>query len=540
MAQLDPAIYTIAWIAPREIEAVSALHLLDNSHRGRFSLGRGDDYVFHAGDVCGHNVVIATLPAGQEYGTGSAAALAAQVKKFFPNLWFGLLVGVAAGLPLLSGPGPEQRDIRLGDVLVALPGSDSAGLFAYDLGKEDAAKGFQPLRSGHVLAVTETVVRSAIGSIKIHAPNDTAFFLPFYHDIKHREHATGNFIDPGQDKDVFYDMNEQGLYSLIERELRPDSRRTRVWYGPIASGEKLMKNAAKRNELRDRYRVVGIEMEAAGTMNRIPVGVIRGVCDYGDERKNNEWQPYAAAMAGAYAKAVLAQIGPKMCLSAAVSEPSQSGPAMMRDLAQPSTKSDGYSDEPSRNEYFETPQSVTSLFTGRQNLLDDLSGTFIQSGAAKAETQRRFVIYGLGGAGKTQFCCKFAEENRDRFWGVFWIDAGSEERVKDGLKHIAALALLPRHANAALHWLSKADKKWLLIIDNANDSRIPLENYFPKSRHGHILIATRNPALKIHGNTGPEFYNISVMGAKEAKSLLLRSSGLPAPWCRLVILSMTH
>jgi len=41
-------------------------------------------------------------------------------------------------------------------------------------------------------------------------------------------------------------------------------------------------------------------MEAAGTMNRIPVGVIRGVCDYGDEHKNKEWQPYAAAMAGAY------------------------------------------------------------------------------------------------------------------------------------------------------------------------------------------------------------------------------------------------
>ena len=47
-----------------------------------------------------------------------------------------------------------------------------------------------------------------------------------------------------------------------------------------------MKNAQKRNELRDRYNVIGLEMEAAGTMNRIPVGVIRGVCDYGDPHKN--------------------------------------------------------------------------------------------------------------------------------------------------------------------------------------------------------------------------------------------------------------
>jgi GTPase SAR1 family protein len=30
---------------------------------------------------------------------------------------------------------------------------------------------------------------------------------------------------------------------------------------------------------------------------------------------------------------------------------------------------------------------------------------------AKAE-QKRFVVYGLGGAGKTQFCSKFAQDNR--------------------------------------------------------------------------------------------------------------------------------
>ncbi len=86
------------------------------------------------------------------------------MKKFFPNLWFGLLVGVAAGLPNLSRNPP--RDIRLGDVLVA-PEGESAGLVAYDLGKETSTKGFQPLHSGHVLATTETVVRSSIDSIKL-------------------------------------------------------------------------------------------------------------------------------------------------------------------------------------------------------------------------------------------------------------------------------------------------------------------------------------------------------------------------------------
>jgi nucleoside phosphorylase len=312
MPELDPELYTVAWLAPLEIEAQAALHMLDKRHEGRFPMARGDDYVFQAGDMCGHNVIIATLPAGQEYGTGSAAALASQVKKFFPNLWFGLLVGVAAGLPNLSRNPP--RDIRLGDILVGLPEGESAGLIAYDLGKETGKDGFQLLHFGHVLANTEIVVRSAIGSIKLRAPSDAEAFFPYYEGMKDKEHANGTFTDPGQEHDKLHQIDEDGIEQLVERQLRPDSKRTRVWYGPIGSGEKLMKNARKRNELRDKYNVIGLEMEAAGTMNRIPVGVIRGVCDYGDEHKNKEWQPYAAATAAAFAKAVLYEISPKKIL----------------------------------------------------------------------------------------------------------------------------------------------------------------------------------------------------------------------------------
>ncbi|KAI1839429.1 hypothetical protein JX266_014360 [Neoarthrinium moseri] len=125
--------------------------------------------------MCGHKVVVATLPACQEYGTGSAAALASLVKKFFPNLWFGLLVGVAAGLPDLTRKPP--RDIRLGDVLVGLADGESAGPIAYDLGKEIGDE-LRPLRSGHALAMTEPIVRLAIGSIKFEAPYDAALSYP--------------------------------------------------------------------------------------------------------------------------------------------------------------------------------------------------------------------------------------------------------------------------------------------------------------------------------------------------------------------------
>ncbi|RSL58400.1 hypothetical protein CEP54_007768 [Fusarium duplospermum] len=372
MDRLDPAIYTIAWIAPLEIEAQAALHMLDHRHKGRFPVGRGDDYVFQAGDINGHNVIIATLPETQEYGTGSAAALASQVKKFFPNLWFGLLVGVAAGLPNLARDPP--LDIRLGDVLVGLPDNERAGLIAYELGKE-TPDGFQLLRFGRVLANTETVVRSAIGGIKMMAPNDVDEFLPLFEAIKEKEHPRGTFRDPGQEKDVLYSSNSDGTFQVVTRHERPANKRTCVWYGPIGSGDKLVKNAEKRNELRDKYGIIGLEMEAAGTMNRIPVGVIRGVCDYGDEHKNKDWQPYAAAMAASYAKAVLHNLGPGDAV------PKQSDTS---DVPRSPLKGVILCDLPPK----------TDRFFGRKNELSDMA-KYLEGGS---EGKKGVVLCGISGS----------------------------------------------------------------------------------------------------------------------------------------------
>ena len=67
------------------------------------------------------------------------------------------------------------------------------------------------------------------------------------------------------------------------------------------------------------------------------------------------------------------------------------------------------------NEFFDIPQSVSSIYTGRDSLLHELGDILIQPpGGLPQQQQRRFVIHGLGGSGKTQFCCKFAEDNRDR------------------------------------------------------------------------------------------------------------------------------
>jgi hypothetical protein len=43
----------------------------------------------------------------------------------------------------------------------------------------------------------------------------------------------------------------------------------------LALATRWMRNARRRDELRDTYDLVGLEMEAAGIMNTPPTGVIR-------------------------------------------------------------------------------------------------------------------------------------------------------------------------------------------------------------------------------------------------------------------------
>ncbi|KAK4242331.1 hypothetical protein C8A03DRAFT_40299 [Achaetomium macrosporum] len=168
----------------------------------------------------------------------------------------------------------------------------------------------------------------------------------------------------------------------------------------------------------------------------------------------------------------------------------------------------------STNHHFDIPQSVSSIFTDRESLLQELRQLFIpRPGIIRDEMQRRFIIYGMGGSGKTQFCCKFAQDNRDSFWGVFWIDASTRERAKQTLGSIAEIAGLEKNENSALHWLSNLE-----------------HSYFPKGNRGNILVTTRNPACKVHGNVGPRYYDFRGLDLVEATLLLLKASDKPAPW----------
>ena len=72
-------------------------------------------------------------------------------------------------------------------------------------------------------------------------------------------------------------------------------------------------------------------------------------------------------------------------------------------------------DQKFENEHFRVPHNVSSMFTGRDVVTQILRERILESNNFDApRQQKRFVLYGLGGSGKTQFCLKFVSDYRDR------------------------------------------------------------------------------------------------------------------------------
>jgi len=304
--------YTVGWICAISTEYVAAQAFLDEEHEGLEYVGPNDNNDYTLGKVGKHNVVIAVLPDG-EYGTASAASVARDMLRSFPNIRIGLMVGVGGGAP------SEKHDIRLGDVVVSCPRDGEGGLFQYDFGKTIQGQSFQHTR---FLDQPPLTLRAAVNGIKAQ-----------YKRKGHRlEEAINSILeenprlrkeykrpDPGTDRlfkaEITHDSTCEAVYTnpsnlILRHERTKDEDNPAIHYGLIASANQLMKNALVRDRLTMEKDVLCFEMEAAGLMNHFPCLVVRGICDYSDSYKNKDWQGYAAMAAAAYAKDLLYRIPP--------------------------------------------------------------------------------------------------------------------------------------------------------------------------------------------------------------------------------------
>jgi nucleoside phosphorylase len=122
------------------------------------------------------------------------------------------------------------------------------------------------------------------------------------------------YSSPGQEHDQLFESEYQHVggetcQNCDTTRVRRREERTedpvRVHYGTIGSSNSVIRNAIERDNLKQAYNILCVEMEAAGVMDAFPCLVVRGICDYADSHKNKQLQPFAAAAAAAYVKELL-------------------------------------------------------------------------------------------------------------------------------------------------------------------------------------------------------------------------------------------
>ncbi|KAJ5975009.1 hypothetical protein N7481_008716 [Penicillium waksmanii] len=518
--------YTVGWICALPLEMAAAKLMLDAIHP---NLPRPptDQNTYILGNIEKHNIVIACLPSGA-YGIVSAATVATQLLSSFRSIRFGLMVGIGGGVP------SSNADIRLGDIVVSQPAETSGGVIQYDLGKTLSGGQFQ--RTG-MLNRPPKVLLTALATLQAHHFTDDSRVLEFLSDaqVKTTPRRATTFTRPTQEDCLYQSEYIHGGSatcidcdrSKLALRFSRDHQEPVIHYGLIASANQVVKDARQRDQLARDLGVLCVEMEAAGLMNDFPCLVIRGICDYADSHKNNEWQGYAAAVAAAYAKELVLVVP-------------------IDQIETTLTARDTLADPVHR---FNVPLDLTTVpvitnFVGRQDELDNL-WQYLQP--TDTPSQKVAILHGLGGMGKTQLAIRFARDHRDHFTAIFWLSGKNRDTLLQSLSF--AINQIPgqgwdseatndreveQRARHMLRWLAlDGNSRWLIIFDNIDQyspfngavgDRYDIREFFPKSDHGSILITSRLQDLSELGKPFPVYR----LDSHNSIQLLLQSSGLSA------------
>ncbi len=231
-------------------------------------------------------------------GNNMAAIKVIQMVNDFPNVETVLMVGIAGGVP---NPEDLQNHVRLGDVVV----SNQDGIIQYDFLTIEDLENYK-LKPRH----------------KKEKPNATFLeysqHLQTFDDMedppwkKYIIRATKklNKVMPCSATDIL--INFHPNKEIINHPDDPTriKKLPKIFSGPIASSNILLKDDRLRNRLREKYNVKAVEMEGSGVMDatwasEVGYFIIRGICDYCNQDKNDLWHDYAAIVAAAYARALI-------------------------------------------------------------------------------------------------------------------------------------------------------------------------------------------------------------------------------------------
>ncbi|QRW09969.1 kinesin light chain [Ceratobasidium sp. AG-Ba] len=162
----------------------------------------------------------------------------------------------------------------------------------------------------------------------------------------------------------------------------------------------------------------------------------------------------------------------------------------------------------------------TPAFTGREDTINQII-TCISNG----DTQRCvFVLYGLGGSGKTQLALKVVQRTKGLWSDVVFVDATTHETAITALAEFAKQKSIGDSYKSALRCLSNQQQRWLLVIDNADDPNVDIRHYMPSNDHGSIIITTRLKRYASLARGHDSDHLVSEMKPEEAMEMLLKAA----------------
>ncbi|KAH7374180.1 hypothetical protein BKA64DRAFT_714983 [Cadophora sp. MPI-SDFR-AT-0126] len=182
------------------------------------------------------------------------------------------------------------------------------------------------------------------------------------------------------------------------------------------------------------------------------------------------------------------------------------------------------------NVHWMIPRAINSLFTGRSDLLSRIQTALEIDSISLPQRQRRFIITGLGGQGKSEICLQIASLMKQKFWGIFWVDVDKPSAAE---RDFIAIAKLLGHTVEsvleALQLLATTHQKWLLILDNADNPDFDYQVYFPPGNHGAVLLTSR--VVECRRYSPNAFVALEGLDDQDSKDLLLKAAEVdPRSW----------
>lgn len=294
-----PAIGIITAL-PEEFAAVNVL--LENGKP--YSVpGKGAGRRYSIGEIPAsegtHLIALAMLA---DMGNNSAATRATQLMGHFKTVDTIIMVGIAGGVPY---PQKSEEHVRLGDLVV----SDRLGVIQYDYIKDEVRDEFVVNEARHPPRPPNSLLLEAVRYLRVSEIQGNRPWLPLINQAL----KTLNVSRPSATTDVLTSSVDPTVPVDHPDDPKRDPTQPRVFSGPIASANVLLRNPIRRDQLRDQFHVKAVEMEGSGIADatwQLDAGylVVRGITDYCDPNKGDMWRQYAAIVAAAYARALLESI----------------------------------------------------------------------------------------------------------------------------------------------------------------------------------------------------------------------------------------